>query len=160
MAKSLYWIPAILLMALIFYFSHQPVMISNDLSMGITEPIIEIIEIVTPMENAPVDTINHIVRKNAHFFLYFFLGIFILIALIKMGITGYRNIMLALLLSAIFAISDEVHQLFVTGRGAQVKDVWIDCAGSAIGVMIATIIRGKVKSRTAHSKQMTSKDNL
>ena len=52
LAKSLSWIPAIFLMALIFYFSQQPVLKSNDLSMGITEPIIEIIEVVTPIENA------------------------------------------------------------------------------------------------------------
>ena len=140
MVKSLSWIPTILLMALIFYFSHQPVMISNDLSMGITEPIIEIIEIVTPIENAPVDTINHIVRKNAHFFLHFFLGIFVLIALKKSGVIGYRSIMIALLFSVIFAISDEVHQLFVEGRGASLKDVLIDSIGATIGILIVSII--------------------
>ena len=113
MVKSLSWVPAILLMALIFYFSQQPVIISNDLSMGITEPIIEIIEKATPIDNVSEDTINHIVRKNAHFFLYFFLGIFVLIALKKNGVIGYRSIMIALLFSVIFAISDEVHQLLV-----------------------------------------------
>ena len=140
MVKSLSWVPAILLMALIFYFSQQPVIISNDLSMGITEPIIEIIEKATQIDNVSEDTINHIVRKNAHFFLYFFLGIFVLIALKKSGVIGYRSIMIALLFSVIFAISDEVHQLFVEGRGASLKDVLIDSIGATIGILIVSII--------------------
>lgn len=33
-----------------------------------------------------------------------------------------------------YAISDEVHQLFVPGRGRQVKDVIIDSAGAGVRV--------------------------
>jgi VanZ family protein len=138
--KSISWIPVILLMILIFYFSQQPVTISNDLSMGITEPIIQIIETATPIENVSEDMINHIVRKNAHFFLYFFLGIFVLIGLKKSGVRGTRSVMHALFLSVIFAISDEVHQLFVAGRGASIKDVLIDSMGATIGILIVSII--------------------
>ena len=38
---------------------------------------------------------------------------------------------------SLYAISDEVHQLFVPGRGAQVKDVFIDIAGAAVGIFLS-----------------------
>ncbi|WP_431191604.1 VanZ family protein [Peribacillus frigoritolerans] len=40
---------------------------------------------------------------------------------------------LAILIYALYAISDEVHQLFVIGRGPQVKDVLIDSAEAIVG---------------------------
>ena len=160
MIKSLSWITVILLMTLIFYFSHQPVTISNDLSTGVTERIIETVEIVAPIEDINVDLINHIVRKNAHFFLYFFLGIFVLNALKNSGINGYRSGGIALFFCMTYAASDEVHQLFVTGRGAQVKDVLIDSTGAATGIILSSIISLIVKSRSTRSKPMPSKDTL
>lgn len=147
-------------MALIFYFSQQPVTISNDLSTGITEHIIEIVEIVVPIGDVPLDTINHIVRKNAHFYIYFILGIFVLNALKKMGVNGYRNVVFALFFCIIYAVLDEIHQLFITGRGADVKDVLIDSAGAAIGIILSSIIGSIVKSRTTRSLQIPSKDTL
>lgn len=160
MVKSLSWIPIILLMILIFYFSQQPVTVSNDLSTGVTEHIIETVEKVAPIEDVNIDTINHIVRKNAHFFIYFFLGIFVLNALKKSGINGYQSVGLALFFCMTYAVSDEVHQLFVNGRGAQVRDVLIDSTGAAIGIILASIIGSVVKSRTTRSIQMPSKDTL
>ena len=35
------------------------------------------------------------------------------------------------------ARSDEFHQLFVPGRGAQVKDVLIDTAGAIVGIFVS-----------------------
>ncbi|MFP5109854.1 VanZ family protein [Neobacillus sp. C211] len=40
----------------------------------------------------------------------------------------------------LFAVSDEFHQLFVAGRGAQVKDVFIDSAGAIVGIVIYGIV--------------------
>ncbi|PGY12090.1 VanZ family protein [Bacillus sp. AFS031507] len=39
----------------------------------------------------------------------------------------------------LFAVSDEFHQLFVAGRGAQVKDVFNDSAGAMMGIVIFRI---------------------
>lgn len=147
-------------MTLILYFSHQPVTISNDLSKGITERIIKTVKIVVPMEDVHVDTVNHIVRKNAHFFIYFFLGIFVLNGLKKSGINGYLSGGLALFFCMTYAITDEVHQLFVTGRGAQLKDVLIDSTGAATGIILSSIIGWVVKSRTNRSNRIPRKDTL
>lgn len=34
----------------------------------------------------------------------------------------------------IYTISDEIHQLFVLGRGGQIKDVIIDSSGAVVGI--------------------------
>jgi VanZ family protein len=43
---------------------------------------------------------------------------------------------LILLICLLTAMSDEFHQLYVPGRSAEVRDVLIDLAGSAVGVMV------------------------
>lgn len=147
MLKSLSWITVILWMLLIFYFSHQPEATSNDLSSGITKWIIETVEIVAPQDNMSIDTIHHTIRKNAHFFIFFFLGLFVFTALKNRKMKGFRKERVAFYICVLYAISDEVHQLFVAGRGAQVKDVLIDSAGAACGILVASLISSLVKSR-------------
>lgn len=156
MIKFFSWITVILWMLLIYYLSQQPVATSNDLSSSITKRIIETVEIVAPQDNMSLDSIHHNIRKNAHFFIYFFLGIFVFTALKKRVMKGYRKERIALYICIAYAISDEVHQLFVSGRGAQVKDVLIDSAGAAMGILFASLIDSLVKRR-AQSKQLASK---
>jgi VanZ family protein len=43
---------------------------------------------------------------------------------------------LSLAICIIYAVSDELHQLFVPGRGCQLKDVIIDTAGAVSGTAI------------------------
>lgn len=157
MRKSISWIAVVLWMMLIFYFSQQPVHISNGLSTTITEQLIETVQLIAPIEEVHVDTINHFVRKNAHFFIYFFLGIFALAALRISGVKRVHSIWLSLGFCIIYAISDEFHQLFVQGRGAQVKDILIDCAGAALGIGTATIISLNGKRKKVLSKQVKLK---
>lgn len=159
MLKFFSWITVILWMLLIFYLSQQPVATSNELSSGITERIIETVEIVAPQDNLSVDSIHHTIRKNAHFFIYFFLGIFVFTALKKRVMKGYRKERIALYICIAYAILDEMHQLFVSGRGAQFKDVLIDSAGAAMGILFASLIDSLVKSR-ARSKQLASKETV
>ena len=47
---------------------------------------------------------------------------------------------MALLICVLYAVSDEVHQIFVPGRGAEVKDVLIDSAGASVGVLMYLVI--------------------
>lgn len=152
MLKSLSWIAVVLWMILIFFFSQQPAHISNDVSTTITEKIVETVQKVAPIEEVQIDKFNHLVRKNAHFFIYFFLGIIVFWALNKTKIRGFHSIWIAFVFCIIYAISDELHQLFIPGRGAQVKDVLIDCAGAASGISIAAIIRSITKTKKTRSK--------
>ena len=82
-----------------------------------------------------IEKLQFIVRKSAHFIGYIILGI-----LASGLILQYENInkkyLLAFLICVIYAISDEIHQLFVPGRSGQVRDVLIDSAGSFLGIII------------------------
>ena len=139
-------------MILIFYLSQQPAHVSNGLSKNVTDQINKIVEVVTPWEDAK--QANRVVRKNAHFVIFFFLGIFVFTALKMSGVKGFLSILLAFFLCMAYAVADEYHQLFVDGRGGQVKDVLIDCAGAASGIMIALIISFIGKSRNLRSKKV------
>lgn len=147
MTKIFSWIAALLWMALIFYFSHQPATISNGLSTGITEEILKTIERVSPASNSDLDSVNHLIRKNAHFFIYLVLGVLVINALRGSGVEGYRRIGLGLVICVVYAVSDEFHQYFVEGRGPQLKDVLIDSLGAIVGIFIFCLI-GRIVKRT------------
>ncbi|MCF0231256.1 MAG: VanZ family protein, partial [Enterococcus sp.] len=44
--------------------------------------------------------------------------------------------------TVLYAISDEVHQLFIAARAGQVTDVLIDAGGAVIGLLILLLVRG------------------
>jgi VanZ family protein len=111
--KIFSWAAVIFWMALIFYLSHQPATESNGLSTGITETIIKTVEKIAPNANFDIRSFNHMVRKNAHFIAYLVLGVLTFNALRRSGVRGYRSVVLALVICVIYAISDEVHQLFI-----------------------------------------------
>ncbi|WP_216831392.1 VanZ family protein [Alkalihalobacterium elongatum] len=134
MKKILPWTAVILWMALIFYLSHQPATVSNDLSTGITEVIVETVEKVAPNMEFDIGAFNHLVRKNAHFIAYFILGILVMNALRYSHLPLLRKVGLALLICILYAISDEVHQIFIPGRSGEVRDVLIDTAGASVGI--------------------------
>lgn len=150
--KILSWTVVILWMSLIFYLSHQPATESDALSTRITEVVVKTVEKVIPNANIAIDSFNNIVRKNAHFFAYLVLGLLVINALKRSGFYGYRCIFLALGICVLYAISDEVHQLFVPGRGGQVSDVLIDSAGASVGIGIYMLI-GKVVNKGISMKQ-------
>ena len=68
-------------------------------------------------------------------------------ALRRSGVYGYRSIVLALLICVLYVISDEVYQLFVPGRGGQVKDIIIDSAGATVGIGVYLLISSVGKLR-------------
>lgn len=133
--KILSWVLVVLWMALIFYLSHQPAIESNRLSTGITEKIVVMVEKVAPDIKFNMGRFNHIIRKSAHFFAYLVLGILMINGLSSSDIYGFKGIGLAILICILYAISDEVHQLFVPGRGGQVSDVILDSVGTIVGIL-------------------------
>lgn len=96
-----------------------------------------IVDIITSIINIKdIGLLSLIIRKLAHFTEYFILGI-----LVINFITRYdKKIIIAILLCIIYATSDEIHQIFVTGRSCQVTDVIIDSMGSIMGVYLYKLI--------------------
>jgi VanZ family protein len=144
------WTAVLLWLVLIFYLSSQPAVESDGLSKKVTKVIIENVGKVVPLDGQTSTTVdlveqfNHLVRKYAHFTLYFVLGMFMMNGFRQSGVVGLKGFLFSLLFCILYAISDEVHQIFVPGRGAQVTDVMIDSAGSFIGVGMYGVI-GKFK---------------
>ena len=80
-----------------------------------------------------------IVRKAAHFTEYTLLA-----AAFRQFLWTFRRIrfpgLLAWGTATLYAASDEIHQLFVEGRGGQMQDVLIDSAGALFGVFLAAAV--------------------
>lgn len=130
------WTVVILWMAFIFALSAQPREQSNRLSTGITEKIIYAVEKVVPDVETDIERLNHVVRKNAHFFAYLVLGLLVTNGLRVSGMTGPKLYVWALFICILYAAGDEIHQLFVPGRGGQLRDVVLDTAGGAVGILV------------------------
>ena len=79
------------------------------------------------------------VRKCAHFCVYFILGFLVMNCF---GIDK-KYILYSLIICLLYSISDEIHQLFISGRSGEVLDVFIDTCGSFLGI----ISMHKFKSR-------------
>lgn len=43
-------------------------------------------------------------------------------------------------IATVYAMTDEIHQLFVPGRSGQVKDVLLDSCGAAVGVLLLMLL--------------------
>ncbi|PAB59384.1 VanZ family protein [Anaeromicrobium sediminis] len=134
------WTLVILWMGLIFSLSNQVTNESNGLSKRVTEIIIKTVGQIIPIgiESSTttdlVSQFNHIIRKFAHGGVYFVLGILVLKALYVSGVKGYKAFIFAFIICILYAISDEIHQFYVPGRGPQVRDVCIDSFGAFLGI--------------------------
>lgn len=145
--KIIAWLAVLLWMVLIFNLSSQVAEQSNELSTGITEVIVQTVQKIAPGVEFDIRSLNNILRKNAHFFAYLMLGILLLNAFRRSAVKGCRSIGLALGICVLYAISDELHQLFVPGRGCQFRDVIIDSAGAAVGLLLYWLVRGLAKRK-------------
>jgi len=54
----------------------------------------------------------------------------------RSGFIFLKSLIFSFLLCAIYAVSDEIHQMYVPGRGAQTADVLIDCSGAVAGLFL------------------------
>ena len=86
-------------------------------------------------KNTYADKIELPVRKLAHMTEYCILTICISFPLYVYGVRGFWLFLLAGLLSAGFACTDEFHQSVVSGRGPSKRDVLIDSTGALFGMI-------------------------
>jgi VanZ family protein len=106
------WTAVLLWLVLIFYLSSQPAVESDGLSRKVTEIIIEKVGTVMPLDNETSTTVdlvakfNHMVRKSAHFSIYFVLGLLVMNALSISGVIGFKGLLFSLLFCIFYAISD------------------------------------------------------
>jgi VanZ family protein len=136
-----YWLPVLIWMALIFSASSDSH--SYEHSSRFVEPFLH--WLFPQMPEAQVKEIHLVIRKCGHLTEYAVLALLLWRAVRKPIKTNsrpwiWREARLALLLVALYAASDEFHQLFVSSRDAAVHDVLIDTAGGAASLLALWII--------------------
>ena len=93
-------------------------------------------------QNQYVESIDFFVRKTAHFTEYMILGGLWLLCIYNMpegNSSLKKKIGISVCASAVYAMSDEFHQLFVEGRAGRWMDVGIDTMGAIAGIGLVTI---------------------
>ena len=152
-------IPAVLWACVIYRFSDTPAVESTNESISVTGMLLDMVSRFIYVDPANRDMIiaamePHI-RKIAHMteFGILFLLILIPAALIIKKLSLRACITLSITL--LYAVSDEIHQLFVPGRSGMLRDVLIDLFGALIALglyLVIYIIIRTVRKHTGASK--------
>lgn len=98
--------------------------------------------------NQITNDLNYPLRKCMHASEYFILALLLLIVLNKNNIADYKPYLITIIFCFIYAITDEVHQLYVNERTGQPLDVLIDIIGSVLGIIVYKIRHNKFKLKT------------
>lgn len=144
--KPLSFVPAIIMMCLIFSFSGQDADTSSELSLQVGIKVFSVANETFDKgwSSQKIEQLSeasqYYIRKTAHFTEYLILAITVAFPLYVFGIRGPWLVILAGSFCIAFAGLDEYHQSFVAGRSPQKKDVLIDSCGVIIGVIMTRII--------------------
>ena len=87
------------------------------------------------------EKMQFVIRKGAHMSEYGLLAVLLILHLSCYGYSRKRILLSAWGMAACYAVSDEIHQLFVPGRAGRVTDVCIDSLGALAGVAFAEVLR-------------------
>jgi VanZ family protein len=118
------WLPAMILMLVIFILSGQPA------------------------SRLPVfGAYDLLIKKLGHATGYAMLGLAYFYALPPRLRSGYRWL-LALLMAVLFALSDEFHQSFIEGRNSSLIDVMIDTAGAMVALTVGVFYSSNSSSKS------------
>lgn len=123
----------------IFLMSHAEGGTSQKISYGLLSLL---------LANAP-SYVEFVVRKMAHFSEYAILGVLSYLFFGEFRISAHKN---AFIFSFLYAVSDEVHQLFVKGRSGQWSDVLIDSLGALCGILFCLYLRRRKESGVTKRK--------
>ena len=139
MKKYLAWIPALVIMTAIFWFSAQPADVSTEMSDSVTRALLWTAEAVGLTDRLSPEQVHDLcgllatpVRKTAHITEFAVLHLTVLFALFQWELPWKKWLKAALAVTVAYACTDELHQLFVPGRAGMVTDVLIDSTGAAL----------------------------
>jgi len=125
-----YWFPVLLWMSFIFWMSTGTFSAQN--TSLIIEPLLRFLMPSISAEKA--DMIHGVIRKLAHVTEYFILGILLFRAFRggsrELGILRWA--VSSFLVVVLYAVSDELHQSFLSTRTASLFDIGIDTLGGIL----------------------------
>jgi VanZ family protein len=121
------WLPVIVWGGLIFAFSTE--IFSGSDTSGMIAPLLN--KVFPSLSSDALDLIHLLVRKLGHFGEFFILAVLIMRALRNQS--NESRVGLAIALTTLYAVSDELHQSVVPRRTASALDVLIDVFGGVCG---------------------------
>lgn len=139
--RILFALLVIVWMVTIFCFSNENGETSQGTSDIITNAIININEGLEKNR----EIISFCVRKLAHFSIYFVGGILLFEFYNTFEVADKRVFGMSALTGISYACFDEFHQLFISGRSGQFRDVCIDSTGIIVALIIMIVIANKCK---------------
>lgn len=165
----------------IFYFSNQVANTSSASSGRVVNFVMKVVPKLRNMQEYEKqymanEVLQPIVRKLAHFSIYTLLGFLTMnyaLACKKENGTCYKCeqcshlqykrdrkiILYSWLFGTLYAVTDEIHQLFIQGRSCEFRDVCIDSLGVLTGIIVAlTILKIYINIKNKLSKERTSKN--
>jgi len=144
--KPLSFVPAILIMYMIYNFSSQDGTTSSSLSYTVGVKIYlaanKLLSLnLTDTQIAELSMNNQFyIRKAAHITEYFLLAMSVSLPLYVYRLRGILLSFIAGAFCVCYAFLDEYHQSFTYGRSPQLRDVMIDSIGIFAGIIIVRII--------------------
>lgn len=145
--RLLSFVPLILMMCIIWSFSSRDAEGSSQMSGSTGAMVVHAanrmfrVEMTESEVSALAEHLQPVVRKTAHVAEYFLLALTATLPLFAYGKISGRFFLLAGVFCVLYAATDELHQSFVPGRSAQIRDVLIDGAGVAAGILLARLHR-------------------
>lgn len=139
MRKHVLILATILWIAFIFFNSMQTGTDSGQMSgilVGWVDDILQAINI-----QVDVAILSIWIRKLAHLFEYFVLGVLMYYVVTQYNIDFKRTIIYSFSIALLVSIIDEVIQTFVAGRAGLLTDVLIDALGVIIGISIVLFFK-------------------
>lgn len=125
---------------LIFCFSSQDGEQSGNLSLKVTNFIVNLFSKIKNMDTALrmhyIEKLHPIIRKLAHFSIYCLVGFSVMGFWCTFDIKNKYKLLWSILIGVTYATSDEFHQSFIPGRGPSIRDVCIDSAGVLTGIFV------------------------
>ena len=142
--RSYFWyVPTIIWMIMIFNMSGQVASTSQGFSLRVTQKIVNVIEIVRDGDEEDAEHLTNIlhpyVRKAAHMNEYAILYTLLLLSFCASTIVT-RAMFYSILVSFVYACTDEFHQTFVSLRSGDFIDVCIDMTGVMAAVTLSLFV--------------------
>ena len=150
--QTLSWLAVACWMVIIFLFSAQTGNHSGDTSGAIVRWVLNLIyrgfDDFSQAEQMAILEVWHIlIRKGAHFTEYAVLAMLVANAIRTYPMLLRIQWLLPVVISAAYAVTDEVHQYFVPGRACRLLDVGIDTCGAIFGMVVFAVSASLLNKR-------------
>lgn len=156
-SKMMSFVPALLVMCMIFYFSSQTGEESSRVSLQVSKYLIGSTDgcfafgLSAEQVEQMMEFIHVAVRKLGHVIEYFILAVTVAFPLYVNSFRGKKWNICVAVFCVLFAALDEFHQSFVAERGPSIRDVGIDSIGILLGIVLANLVC-RVRNRKRRRK--------